>query len=295
MKNIVFKKMLLITIMGTGLILGGILSGLSMGCGSEGVGEDSPVVIQQLATGNSFTCVLLSDQTVKCWGYNAYGQLGNGTHASLSAPTTAISGLTGVTSIVSGSSHVCALLSDGTVKCWGSNNSGELGDGTNVDKNSPTMIASLTGVTSIVSGASHVCALLSDQTVKCWGYNYSGELGDGTTTDKNVPTLVSGLSGVTSIVAGDYHTCAILSGGTVKCWGYNTYGQLGDGTTTDVHVPPSSSISGLSGVTSLAAGSSHTCALLSDQTVKCWGWAGLGELGRGDDFFIETPGNVLGL
>ena len=135
-------------------------------------------------------------------------------------------------------SHTCAILDDGSVSCWGSNNYGQLGDGTTTDRNTPTQTSSLgtdrTAV-AITAGDYHTCAILDDGSVSCWGCNNYGQLGDGTTTDRNTPTQTSSLGTdrtAVAITAGAYHTCAILDDGSVSCWGDNGYGQLGDGTTT---------------------------------------------------------------
>ena len=199
-------------------------------------------------------------------------------------------------SISSGRSHTCVLMSTGGVKCWGSNNSGELGDDTNAFKMAPTQVSGLTsGVTAISAGYLHTCALLSTGGVKCWGSNSDGQLGDNTITSKNVPTQVSGLtSDVTAISSGYSHSCALLSTGAVKCWGGNWLSQLGDGTTDDRSVP--TQVSGLtSGVTAISVGRAHTCALLSTGAVKCWGFNQNGQLGNGNYVEQNLPTQVSDL
>jgi len=250
------------------------------------------------------TCALLSGGTVKCWGDNEDGQLGNGTTTNVSLVPVSVTGLTGVTAIAAVRAHTCALLSGGTVKCWGWNSQGQLGDGTYSDSLVPVSVTGLTGVTAIAAAYDHTCALLSDGTVQCWGRNYEGQLGDGTTTASSVPVSVTGLTGVTAISAGQFYTCALLSRGTVKCWGFNSAGQLGDGTTTGPQtcggygyacstVPVS--VTGLTGVTAISAGSLHTCALLSRGAVKCWGGNSSGQLGNRTTSDSNVPVSVTGL
>jgi len=233
---------------------------------------------------------------VKCWGYNGNGQLGDGTFTSNNTPVT-VTGLTTTTAIACGQDHTCALLFDTkTVKCWGYNGHGQLGDGTFTSNNKPVSVTGITTATAIACGQSYTCALLTDGTVKCWGYNGKGQLGDGTFTSNNKPVSVTGITTATAIACGQDHTCALLTDGTVKCWGKNDNGQLGDGTFTSNNKPVS--VTGLTGiVTAITAGWDHTCALLSDGTVKCWGYNGQGQLGVNWAAKISsnTPVTVTGI
>jgi hypothetical protein len=146
-------------------------------------------------------------------------------------------------SLTAGRNHTCAILDNGTVKCWGNNGEGQLGNGTSTSTNTPGNPINLgTGrtATAIAAGLGHTCAILDNGTVTCWGDNSYGQLGNGTITDTNTPTnpinLGTGRT-ATAITTGDYHTCAILDNGTVTCWGENSAGQLGNGTTTDTNTP----------------------------------------------------------
>jgi len=251
--------------------------------------------VTAITGGSGHTCALLSTGAVKCWGFNAYGGIGDNTNTNRSTPTQ-VTGLTsGVTAITAGFQFSCALLSTGAAKCWGANGY-RLGDNTTTDRWTPTQVDGLTsGVTAITAGNYHACALLSTGAAKCWGDNRLFALGDNTTTNRSTPTQVDGLtSGVTAITAGGMHTCALLSSGAVKCWGYNLGGRVGDNTSVNRSTP--TQVNGLtSGVTAITAGNEHTCALLSTGAVKCWGQNDYGQLGDNSTTHRWTPTQVSGL
>ena len=185
-----------------------------------------------ISAGEGHSCALTAGGGVKCWGWNAYGQLGDGTTTDRLLPTDVLGLASGVRAISAGGDHTCALTTSGAVKCWGYNGAGELGDGTTSDSSTPKEVSGLsTGVVAISGGYLHTCALMITGGVKCWGNNPYGTLGDGTTANSPNPVDVSGLTkGVAEISAGATHTCALLSSGRVKCWGSNAHGELGDGT-----------------------------------------------------------------
>jgi alpha-tubulin suppressor-like RCC1 family protein len=258
--------------------------------------------VTDITAGAYHTCALISDGTVTCWGYNSYGQLGDGSNTNRNVPVAVTGGaLTGktVTDITAGVAHTCALISDGTVTCWGNNVYGRLGTGDDTNRNVPVAVtggalANKT-VTDITASLIHTCALISDGTVTCWGYNSYGQLGDGSNTDSNVPVAVTGgvlaNKTVIDITAGTYHACALISDGTVACWGNNSAGQLGDGSNTNRNVPVAVAGGALSGktVTHITAGDYHTCALISNGTVTCWGDNSAGQLGDGGTTASNVP------
>jgi alpha-tubulin suppressor-like RCC1 family protein len=214
--------------------------------------------------------------------------------ANYTSPTgSSTANLSGVTQVSDGDSHSCAVISNGTVKCWGWNGYGQLGDSTTANKSAPTTVTGLTGATQVSAGFIHSCAVISDGSVKCWGSNYSNQLGEGPKVIASSPKTVAGLSGVTQLSAGASHTCAIISGGAVKCWGQNDFGQLGDGTTANKSTP--TTVTGLSGVTQVSAGRIHTCAIISGGAVKCWGVNNAGQLGDGTRANKSIPTTVAGL
>lgn len=245
-----------------------------------------------LATGGSHTCALLNTGTVKCWGDNSEGQLGDGTTTTRTSPSIVMDNalaLSGVTDIAAGRVHTCALLNTGSVKCWGNNYYGQLGDSTTTRRLTPTTVQNLAEVRAIRAGGEHICALLNDGSVKCWGNNANGQLGDGTTIQRTKPVVTADISGATAIAAGGSHSCAII-GEHVECWGSNLSGQLGDGTATQrtTAVAVKDLRGTLLGVKNITAGALHSCALLSTGSLKCWGDTFRGQLGDSAPMFMHT-------
>ncbi|MFC1474802.1 SUMF1/EgtB/PvdO family nonheme iron enzyme [bacterium] len=225
-------------------------------------------------TGDRHTCALLSDGTVKCWGDNGDGQLGDGTNTASLTPVTVLGITTKAVMLGSGDRHGCVLLQNGTARCWGRNNYGDLGDGTNNFSNQPVSVFGLANAVSISCGNGNGCSLLDDATVTCWGLDSAGG------THSNVPAAVDGIADAVYSEAGGYHFCSVISGGTVKCWGENSYGNLGDGTTDTSWTPVT--VSGITTATSVTANLDHTCALLTGGIIKCWGDNYYGQLGDGE-------------
>jgi alpha-tubulin suppressor-like RCC1 family protein len=211
---------------------------------------------------------------------------------SQSSPSNAVTPVT-PPALAAGGAHSCALLPASVVQCWGSNASGQLGDGTTVSHPTAALVPGLDNVRGVAAGQSHTCAVKWDSTVWCWGSNAYGQLGDGTTSPRLVPTKVPGLTGATAVASFRDHTCAIVNGGAVRCWGYNGHGELGDGTTIHRTVPVP--VVGLSGAARITTGSWHTCARLTNGTARCWGSNTRGQLGDGTLTERHTPVTVSGL
>ncbi|MCG8420012.1 MAG: carboxypeptidase regulatory-like domain-containing protein [Proteobacteria bacterium] len=260
------------------------------------------VAVSDVVTGETHTCAVLATGDVRCWGGNSTGQLGYGHINSIGDDEPAafagpISLAGPVVQAAAGGHHTCAVLTGGSVSCWGYNEYGQLGYGhTNWigDNELPSSAGpvSLGGtVVALAAGAYHTCALLDSGDVRCWGLNQSGQLGYGhinSIGDNELPSSAGPVSlggTVVALAAGEYHTCALLDSAQVRCWGYNLYGQLGYGHTNSIgnnELPSSTGPVSLGGtVVALAAGAYHTCALLDSAEVRCWGLNESGQLGYG--------------
>jgi alpha-tubulin suppressor-like RCC1 family protein len=270
-----------------------------LGDGSN-VNRSRPVAVQGLTTvvdmeGNSNDSVaLLADGTVMSWGDNCCGQLGSGSSSPSSRNTPgAVSGLTNVTAIGLGTLHALAVRSDGTVWAWGSNNSGEIGDGTSgTTRWSPVQVTGLTNMTAVQGGFYFSAALDQTGTIWTWGQNDQGQLGIGTNTSHLTPVAVTSLSNVTQIASGPYHTVALRADGTVWTFGGNSEGQIGDGTQT-ARVTPTQ-VTELTSIVLVAAGDYHSLALAADGTVWAWGRNVNGTLGDGTTTSRLSPVPISG-
>ena len=272
-----------------------------------------------ITTGSAYTCAILDNGSVRCWGFNAYGQLGNGNTSRIGddetpgsiPPVDLGAGRTAV-AISTGWSHTCAILDNGSMKCWGNGESGKLGTGNTNGVLSPSTIGAIdlgAGRTAVGVAASDnfTCALLDNGTERCWGYNAYGQLGYGNTTtigDNETPGSVGPLDlgadrEAVAITVGKYFACAKLDNGSIRCWGESFYGQTGHGNTTTIGDNEAPSLAApvdlgtAHGVTQTTAGGSHSCALSDTGTVRCWGLNSSGQLGNGSTQTIgdnESPG-----
>lgn len=245
--------------------------------------------VRSVATGDQHVCAVKTDGTVWCWGNNASGQLGDQTTLQRRSPVQVV-GLANVVQIGASASFTCARTAAGAVWCWGLNSTGQLGIGSTANSLQATLAVGLSqGVVDLSLGASHACAVRDDGKVWCWGRNDNGQLGDGSTTQRNVPTLVNDNFGVyLTVAAGSAHTCGMTDIGRPKCWGANSSGQLGDGSVTPRTTPAAiADITG--GMSKLAAGRNHNCAVRADGVVMCWGENGSSQIGDGATTLRNRP------
>jgi alpha-tubulin suppressor-like RCC1 family protein len=279
--------------------------------------------ILALGLGGSHSCALLKGGNVRCWGDNRYGQLGlgntnfYGNKKPFEIPLVDLGGT--ATAIAAGREHTCALLTDGSLRCWGRNHVGQLGLGNAADQSTATpkalgAISLGEKATSVAASVTGTCAVLASKAVRCWGANTRGQLGLGdvqkwseTKTPSQLTTVSVGGT-VQGVALGSNHVCAHLTAGGVRCWGHGGFGQLGLTATAnigDTELPSDSGSNGLvpfpSGrtVSSLVLGSAHSCARLDNGSLQCWGLNNSGQLGVlsldniGDDEAPQTFGQTL--
>ena len=246
-----------------------------------------PVTVTTIQPRKGEHICMADNWSLRCWGDNARGQLGNGTTTpSLTPVTVTLGGVTlGPQSSVSQEGmgdHTCLTDANGDAYCWGSNTAGQIGDSTFTDRLVPTRVRTTLKFTKIVTGGEHSCALTAAGEIWCWGYNWAGQLGDGTFSNRRaIPARAGALPGVayTDVSAGTNHTCGGTASGTWYCWGVNTSGQLGDGTTLSSPTPVL--VAGGTLFAQVVGGEEHSCGRTGGGDVSCWGDADVGALGDG--------------
>lgn len=268
--------------------------------GNQTTGQATVTVkaLQSLSAKQDSTCIVTNAGVVKCWGSNDFGQLGDGTTQAFKNTPVSVANLSGAKQVQMGYNHACAITQTGVVSCWGDNNNGQLGDGTQTQRLQATAVVGLSAkVTQLALSYNSSCALLETGDIQCWGSNSQGELGVGKqitpirSLSPQTLTLGSNLK-AKRIVAGTYHFCAISQNDALFCWGANDVGQLGQNDTATRYQATQVSLAG--NVQQVAAGFGHTCAATAT-TVSCWGVNDFGQLGNNSTTSVTSPVTVVGL
>ncbi|MEO6601099.1 MAG: hypothetical protein ABIQ16_14560 [Polyangiaceae bacterium] len=270
----------------------------SSACSGPHQGDEPEVLsgVAALASGDGYSCALMADTTVRCWGKGTAGQLAG---SADSATAVLVPGIQLAVGISAGAGHACAALMDGTVKCWG-----KLPSELSADLNAPqppTIIDGVSDAIAVACGREHTCALGANGKVRCWGINTLGTLGDGGTDTSLSPVEVAGVDRASAISVGYDHSCALLDDGTVKCWGkvWTTSTSVVDGFAEQRTFATGSAtprlVAELGASSAITLGNNVSCALLQDATVRCWGSNAFGRLGSDDPNDSAVPVLVKGL
>jgi len=250
--------------------------------------------VAAVAAGGDHTCALTTAGTVMCWGDGKSGDLGDALISESNVPVP-VKGLPSkVTAIAAGQYHTCAVITDGTVMCWGNDGHGQLGDdATPTASTVPVAVQGLPplpDVKALAAGQSHSCALTGQGDILCWGANGGGQLGDGSQLDEPTAALVGAPVGTTftAVAAGVDHTCAITAGGAVMCWGQGALGSA-----TMLSETPIATMGIPFAATAITAGDEHSC-VLAGGSAWCWGMNGDGQLGLGSTTESDDPTAVPG-
>jgi alpha-tubulin suppressor-like RCC1 family protein len=254
-------------------------------------GTPPPLAWAQVSTSTISSCGITLDGAAYCWGRNNFGQLGDGTNTYSSRPNPIPALATGVTQIAAGPQDSGCAVKNHQLYCWGLNIAGQLGDGTELMRLTPTLVPGLPSIEQVSTGYHYTCALATAGTVYCWGGNLAGRLGNGTTASSLTPVAVSGLSGAVQLSTGDAHACATTASGTSYCWGSNSAGNFGVGNQVDSLTPVATPLD--EGVTHVEAGGSFTCWLTNSAAVYCSGINIYGVLGDGTTVLKTIPVLVI--
>jgi alpha-tubulin suppressor-like RCC1 family protein len=288
--------------------------------------------IRKIAPGYTHTCAILADDTVKCWGANEAGQLGDGSTDPRAGAVT-VAGVANPIDIAVGISFSCGVFGaapgalSGSVQCWGNGTSGQLGNGSDASSLTPVAASSISTASEVSARAHHACALLKSGQVRCWGAGGSGQLGNGGTSSSPVPvnvlttgpddyelvnaqTLEPASTKAFQVSAGDEHTCARVSisdgsaGLGVKCWGATNHGELGNGAALcQVNTicdpknpnPVPQRVASMTNAARLAVGGHHSCVVLTSGQLRCWGQGDRGQLGNNSNLHSSSPVTVYSI
>jgi alpha-tubulin suppressor-like RCC1 family protein len=255
----------------------------ALGTGGATGGSPVPTAIggslrfASLSVGGLHACALTAAGVAYCWGFNRFGQLGNGTTTDAAGPV-AVPGAPAFRSLSAGYLHTCAVTFDDQLYCWGLNEFGQVGAGGPGDHPRPLRVGNLPAVRQVSAGGLHTCAVGTAGQLHCWGFNRFGQLGTNSTTDQVAPVPVAGVQ-LQQVSAGGVHTCGVATDGRALCWGYNRSGAVGDGTRVDRPAP--TAVAGAGSVRMVTAGLHHSCGIAADGQVVCWGYNRFGQVGDG--------------
>jgi alpha-tubulin suppressor-like RCC1 family protein len=252
--------------------------------------------VREVAVGLDFSCALLQSGTVSCWGNDQDGQLGGGKGGrpgAMNAAPQAVFGLRDVQQLSAGDYFACARIRDGSVRCWGNAENGQLGSDSQRVFPSPRTIPEVNAVVDVACGGAHVCAATIAGKALCWGRNTEGQLGDGKSGSRLRAVEVKGLLDAVDVASGANHTCALRRGGPVACWGDNVASQLGAGARNERKRYEPVAVAGLVQVAALAGGSNFTCALARNGRLSCWGGNESGQLGLAPSSAVHPSPNVV--
>jgi len=261
----------------------------TLSAATEGMAATQPLTVRvpfvEVSAGANHTCARTAEDSVYCWGWNHFGQLGEGTRAARFTPAL-VSGDVRFTQISAGALFTCGVSAAGAAYCWGNNAAGQLGDGTKKGSDIPVAAGGSLTFAEVSagrdadceqSGCGHTCARTAAGVAYCWGNNEAGELGDGTSTERLVPTPVIGGLSFSAVNGGGGHTWSLTASGAAYCWGYNFSGQLGAGL-TGYTIPSPAAVSANVSFAEVRPGLYHTCARTTLGIIYCWGFNGGGQL-----------------
>jgi alpha-tubulin suppressor-like RCC1 family protein len=285
---------------------------VTYGAPVEVAGVSNAVMV---AAGGNHSCAAQADGQVLCWGADFFGQTGNGSFLDAQPVAHVVYGVANPKQLIAGDDHTCALMQDGSTYCWGHNDNGQLGDGTNTSSAQPRLVPNIgvaselsigdtssfaktgggeqcwgnsfgttpttvSGPIDITAGGGHVCTVEGDRSVMCYGANTDYQIGDNTQTFRPAPGVSNGVTNAAEVQARGNSSCARLMDGTIKCWGLNGDGRLGVGN-TNYRIQTPTAVMGISNVMKFAMGWDASCAIKTDNTLWCWGANYFGQVGDG--------------